>query len=82
MIHHFVATFGVNDTPIYKALSSQLVWPGRLILDPGIVHWIVDTGSQPILDPLKERSLKSLRNLCYNAEVCGLCSLDSIKCLP
>ena len=35
-IHDFVATFRVNDRPIYMALCSQLVWGGLL-----------DTGSRP-----------------------------------
>ena len=33
----FVATFGVNDRPIYMALCCQLVWGGGLILYPGRV---------------------------------------------
>ena len=36
LIYDFVATFGVNDRPIYMALYSQLVWGGPL-----------DTGSRP-----------------------------------
>ena len=36
LIHDFVATFGVNDRPIYMALGGLLVWGGLL-----------DTGSRP-----------------------------------
>ena len=35
-IHDFVATFGLNDRPIYMVLCSWLVWAGPL-----------DTGSRP-----------------------------------
>ena len=38
-IHDFAATFGVNDSPIYMASCSQLVWVLLLV-----------TGSKPIID--------------------------------
>ena len=39
MIHDYVATLGVNNTPIYMYLCSNLVWGGLL-----------DTGSRPSVE--------------------------------
>ena len=78
MIDDFVATFGINDRPIYMALCSKLVWGG--LLDTGYRPSVVmiDTSSKtsvvddsyrfPTYNKLfKEYSSKIFENLRCNS---------------
>ena len=65
----FVATFGVNNFPIYTAQCSFLVWGGPLDAgsSPSVLDKMIDTGSQPVIFKL----LRFLWNLLYQWHCCS-----------